>query len=146
VSGAACTQWLTNTDDSCTSFTPASGSLANYQAPAAVANPLAATNFRITGTDPNTAAGTTGNWTAASNPVIANAGTGAIILSKPCVGGPGAACTPAVGSIDLTLNLATTLPWLLGSWTSAGAWDQNPTARLRFGASKAPYIYLRERY
>lgn len=146
VSGAACTQWLTNTDDSCTSFTPASGSLANYQAPAAVANPLAATNFRITGTDPNTAAGTTGNWTAASNPVIANAGTGAIILSKPCVGGPGAACTPAVGSVDLTLNLATTLPWLLGSWTSAGAWDQNPTARLRFGASKAPYIYLRERY
>ncbi|OHC61430.1 MAG: hypothetical protein A2040_12510 [Rhodocyclales bacterium GWA2_65_19] len=145
VVGTACTQWLTNTDDSCTSFTPADGSLANYQAPASVTNPLAATNFRITGTDPNTATGTTGNWTTASNPVTMSSGSGTIILSKPCIGGPGAACTSAVGSVDLTLDL-TTMPWLQGTWTSTGAWDQNPTARLRFGSPKAPYIYLRERY
>lgn len=142
VVGTACTQWRTNTDDSCTSFTAAEGSLANYQAPAAVTNPLAATNFRITGTDPNTGAGTTGNWTAASNPVTTNSGSGTIILSKPCVN-PG--CTSAVGSVDLTLDLAA-MPWLKGSWTSAGTWNESPTARLRFGSPKAPYIYLRERY
>jgi hypothetical protein len=146
VAGVACTQWRTNTNDSCTSFTPANGTLANYQAPSAVTNPLAATNFRITGTDPNTATGTTGNWTAASIPVTTSSGTGTIILSKPCVGGPGAACTSAVGSVDLTLDLTANLSWLLGTWTSTGAWDQNPTARLRFGSPKAPYIYLRERY
>lgn len=144
VSGANCTQWNTNTDDACTSFTPANGTLANYQAPASVTNPLASTNFRITGTNPNTATGGTGNWTAAS--VTTNSGTGTIILSKPCVGGPGAACSAAVGSVDMTLDLSAGLPWLQGSWTSAGAWNQNPTARLKFGSPKAPYIYLRERY
>lgn len=146
VSGTTCTQWRTNSDDSCTSFTPTSASLANYQAPASVTNPLASTNFRITGTDPNTASGTTGNWMTASNPVTMSSGIDTIVLNKPCVGGPGAACTSAVGSVDLTLDLTTSLPWLQGTWTSSGAWDQNPTARLRFGSPKAPYIYLRERY
>lgn len=144
VSGTNCTQWTTNADDGCTSFTPANGTLANYQAPASVTNPLASTNFRITGTNPNTATGSTGNWTAAS--VTTSSGIGTIILSKPCVGGPGAACSAAVGSVDLTLDLSVGLPWLQGSWTSVGAWNQNPTARLKFGSPKAPFIYLRERY
>ncbi len=146
VGGTACTQWLPNTADSCTSFTPTIGSLANYLAPATVTNPLAAANFRITGTDPNTGAGSTGNWMTAANPTTLNQGIGTIILNRPCVGGPSPACTTAVGSADLTLDLSTSFPWLRGTWTSSGAWNESPTARLKFGSPKAPYIYLRERY
>ncbi|MDP3514437.1 MAG: hypothetical protein Q8S20_16980, partial [Sulfuritalea sp.] len=137
VVSAACTQWRTNTDDSCTGVSAAMGSLAYGTA----GTPLANANFRITGTDPNTGAGATGNWMTAS-PLTLTTGTATIVLNKPCVN-PG--CTSAVGSVDLTLDLAA-MPWLEGSWTSAGAWNQNPTARLRFGSPKAPYIYLRERY
>ncbi|MCF8177017.1 MAG: hypothetical protein K9J74_00770 [Sulfuritalea sp.] len=147
VGGSACTQWLTNTADSCTSFTPAIGSLGvTYRAPATVTNQLANSNFRITGTDPNTGAGSTGNWMTAANPTTLNQGIGTIILNRPCEGGPSPDCTTAVGSVDLTLDLSTNFPWLMGTWTSAGAWNESPTARLKFGSPKAPYIYLRERY
>lgn len=44
------------------------------------------------------------------------------------------------------------MPWLRGFWgpaascRSAAAYNQDPNARLRFGSSKAPFIYMRERY
>ncbi|MCX7156853.1 MAG: hypothetical protein NTW45_10490 [Rhodocyclales bacterium] len=132
------TTWTLNTNDACTSVTSTMGVLAYGTS----GTPLANGNFRITSTDPNTGLGSTGNWMTASSTSLSG-GTGTIILNKPCVGGPGAACTSAVGSADLTLTVPA---WLRGTWTSSGNWDQNPSARIRFGAPKAPYIYLRERY
>lgn len=44
------------------------------------------------------------------------------------------------------------MPWLRGFWgpatscRNAAAYYQDPNARLRFGSSKAPFIYMRERY
>lgn len=137
VAGATCTQWRVNANDGCTSVSAAQGSLAY----GASGTPLAFANFRISATDPNTGAGTTGNWMSA-NPLTLSSGTGTIVLNRPCVGSP---CVRGTGSADLTLNLAT-MPWLQGTWTSAGAWNENPTARIKFGSPKAPYIYLRERY
>jgi len=79
------------------------------------------------------------------------------------------ALTPSTGSVDLAVNLgagisaanaclttwsngpsATTAPTpslthLAGQWCGTSA-DKAPLARARFGSSKAPYIYLRERY
>ena len=48
------------------------------------------------------------------------------------------------GSMDLKANLGT-LDWLRGNWTG-GNFDQDPTARVRLGSARAPYIYLRERF
>lgn len=55
--------------------------------------------------------------------------------------------TPATQGIG-TVDLRYTAPaWLQGDWTSAGTgYDENPAARIKFGSSKAPYIYMRERY
>lgn len=80
--------------------------------------------------------------------------------------------TTGVGSYDIALNLGATgiandhsciatpparpattaanQPWLQGFWSgncgSTPAWQQDPNARIKLGSSKAPYIYLRERY
>ena len=139
VTGTSCTDWRTNTDDGCTAVSSTMGGLAY----GAVGTPLANGNFRITGTDPNTGAGTTGNWMPTSSSTLTS-GAGTLILNKPCVGGPGAACTPATGSVDLTL---TAPAWLQGRWSGAASgFVENPIARIKFGSPKAPYIYLRERY
>ncbi|MEI8163699.1 MAG: DUF6701 domain-containing protein, partial [Betaproteobacteria bacterium] len=130
------TEWKTNTDDGCTSITSTMGSLVYGTG----GTPLADANFRITGTDPNTGSGATGNWMATSSSTLAS-GAGTVIVNRPCVAGT--PCTAATGSVDLTL---TAPAWLQGTWTSSGAWNQSPTARLKFGSPKAPYIYLRERY
>ncbi len=74
--------------------------------------------------------------------------------------------TAPAGSYDIAANLnaagsdtscnaahggtAANLPWLQGDWSaSCGGippWQQDPSARVRLGSPKAPYIYLRERY
>lgn len=74
--------------------------------------------------------------------------------------------TASTGSYDIAFNLnaagndtscnvahggmAANKPWLQGHWSgSCGAipaWQQDPSARVRLGSPRAPYIYLRERY
>lgn len=76
--------------------------------------------------------------------------------------------TAAAGSYDIALDLnaagvdtscnaahggtAANKPWLQGYWSTpancggVAAWAQDPNARVRLGAARAPYIYLRERY
>lgn len=84
------------------------------------------------------------------NPITS--GRGRIVLTKPGV----------TGSADMAINLGgstadascntlhplttgANLAWLRGKWCGPG-FDKDPGARVRFGTSKAPYIYLRERY
>jgi hypothetical protein len=81
-----------------------------------------------------------------------SAGQGSIVLTKPSL----------VGSADMAFNLGSTATdascnashpattgadksWLRGKWCGSN-YDKDPNARIRFGVSKAPYIYLRERY
>jgi MSHA biogenesis protein MshQ len=48
------------------------------------------------------------------------------------------------GFADLALTAPT---WLDGWWSGAATgYSEDPVARIRFGSSRAPYIYLRERY
>lgn len=100
----------------------------------------------------------------------ANIATGG--LAAPSVGALSAGIgfitfnTAPAGSYDIAANLnaagsdtscnaahggtAANLPWLQGDWSaSCGGippWQQDPSARVRLGSPKAPYIYLRERY
>jgi len=95
-------------------------------------------------------------------------GQGYLAFTAPSSGG-----TPVSGSMDVALDLGNvgdtfntcvsslqasttvtpaSMPWLRGFWgpatscRNAAAYNQDPNARLRFGSSKAPYIYMRERY
>lgn len=95
-------------------------------------------------------------------------GQGYLAFTTPSSGG-----TPVSGSMDVALDLGNvgdtfntcvsslqasttvtpaSMPWLRGFWgpatscRNAAAYNQDPNARLRFGSSKAPYIYMRERY
>ncbi len=95
-------------------------------------------------------------------------GQGYLAFTAPSSGG-----TPVSGSVDVALDLGNvgdsfntcvtslqgsttvtpaSMPWLRGFWgpaascRSAAAYNQDPNARLRFGSSKAPFIYMRERY
>ncbi len=76
--------------------------------------------------------------------------------------------TAAAGSYDIALDLnaagvdtscnaahagaPANKPWLQGHWSApancggVAAWAQDPSARIRLGSPRAPYIYLRERY
>lgn len=95
-------------------------------------------------------------------------GQGYLAFTAPSSGG-----TPVSGSMDVALDLGNvgdsfntcvtslqgsttvtpaSMPWLRGFWgpatscRNAAAYYQDPNARLRFGSSKAPFIYMRERY
>ena len=122
--------WQTNADDNCTSFGAVIATLSNYKAPPS-GTALAPGNFSIAS-----------NWTSGTvtlGTTPAASGTANIVLSKPS--------PTATGSVDLTLDLTSALPWLRGTWSSVGtAWQQNPAVRLNFGASRSPFIYLREMY
>lgn len=97
-------------------------------------------------------------------------------LSVPVVGAMNAGigfitfAPVAAGSYDIAVNLGTSvsdtscnappLPgstpanqtWLKGHWSApascggVAAWAQDPSARIKLGSPRAPYIYLRERY
>ena len=139
-------KWDTHAADSCTSLPASSIALGNYIAPPA-GTAVSAANMGIAPTD-HRPAGT----------VALVGGVGTIVLVKP---GP-----VATGTFDVVVNLGTglvspnscepiaaafvggtgtSLGYLLGNWCGA-AYDRAPSARVKLGASKAPYIYLRERY
>ncbi len=137
------TAWVTHAADSCTT-------LPNQRDNLAIGNQqgtLTALNY--------------GSAKVPSAALALSSGLGTIILAAPDAG--------TAGSADIALNLtgtttdvscntthpATTsgasLPWLQGKWGGSAActstlYDRDPNARVRFGSSKAPYIYLRERY
>lgn len=123
ITGTNCTEWRTNTDDTCTRFTSSDASLPNYQGLNATNFPLTRWSASLSRTDPiGTGTGVT-------------PGQGVIVLNPPS--------PTATGSVDLLLTVPV---WLQGSWDSDGLYDDNPTARIKFGSPKAPYIYMRERY
>lgn len=114
-----------NTSDSCTAF-PASA--------------VAITNSQVTTSVPP------GN-------ISLSGGQGNITLNKPTGGG--------MGTLDLALDLnaggadgscnashsgsPASLTWLQYAWCG-GVFTKDPNARIKFGSSKTPFIYLRERY
>ncbi|HEY6898308.1 MAG TPA: DUF6701 domain-containing protein [Rhodocyclaceae bacterium] len=94
-----------------------------------------------------------------AGPTLSN-GVGTITLDKPS----------GAGKVDLAINLGSgvaastacmgtawasgptggsaptnTLTHLAGNWCG-GTYDKAPSARVKFGAAKAPYLYYRERY
>jgi hypothetical protein len=120
------TAWTLNAADNCTS--------------------LAANAFGLSG-------GIAANTSASAVPPLTG-GKGTLTLAKPS--------PVAVGSVDVAANLGATgvtadvscnashpattaanMPWLQFAWCNT---KLDPNARVKFGAAKAPYIYLRERY
>lgn len=116
-----------------------------------------------------------GRWTintldSTTSLVAGNLSTGGLVVSS--VGGLANGVgtivfgQAAAGRYDIAVNLnaaggdtscnavhggsGAMLPWLKGFWSTAcngtAAWQQDPSARIRLGSAKAPYIYLRERY
>ena len=113
------------------------------------------------------------NTLDSSNPILAaNVATGGLTVNGLTALSNGSGFitfnTAAAGSYDIALNLnaagsdtscnamhggaAANKPWLQGYWSApancggVAAWAQDPNARIRLGSSRAPYIYLRERY
>jgi hypothetical protein len=136
-----------NSSDSCTSIPASAIALGNYIAP------VSTLNMGIAPTDHRPAAAIT----------LSN-GSGTILMTKPN--------PAATGSFDMVLNLGTgvtsagnkscepvvfdgsfvggttpasSLSYLLGNWCGT-AYDRAPSARIKLGSPKAPYLYLRERY
>ena len=126
--------WQTNSADSCTSIP---------------ANALVLGNYKVGLNGTNLGAShLPGSATPLSN------GTARFAVAKPS--------PAAVGSVDLAINLGATsgdancigagmtatganLSWLRGNWCGGG-YVKDPSARIKFGSPKAPFIYLRERY
>jgi hypothetical protein len=123
-----------NDEDSCTSIPTGSLAIGNYK------RGLDATNM--------------GSGHLPGSPVTLNGGSATINVTKPS--------PSAVGSVDLAINLGATgadancigagmtaagsnLSWLRGNWC-AGGFVRDPNARLTFGTSRSPFIYLREMY
>jgi MSHA biogenesis protein MshQ len=84
-----------------------------------------------------------------------NAGIGFITFNAAAVGTYDIAIDLNAAGADTSCNAAhagtgANKPWLQGSWSAScggvAAWAQDPNARVRLGTSKAPYIYMRERY
>ena len=121
------TNWVINSSDSCTTIVAggvtASGGIASNTCFLANPRPSSPTNAACQASSPAmTASAGLGSW---------------YVFDKT---------TPQVGIADLTINLST-MPWLQGRWSGSGtSYTENPIARIKFGSSKAPYIYLRERY
>jgi hypothetical protein len=113
------------------------------------------------------------NTLDSSNPIVAgNIATGGLTVNglTALTNGSGFITfnSAAAGSYDIALNLnsagsdtscnavhggaAANKPWLQGHWSApancggVAVWAQDPSARVRLGSPRAPYIYLRERY
>jgi len=121
------TNWIINTNDTCTTI--AAGGMT-------ASNGIATNTCFLT--NPRPSAPTNASCQANSPAITTAAGVGSwYVFDKT---------TPQVGYTDLTINLSAT-PWLLGRWSGSGtSYTENPIARIKFGSPKAPYIYLRERY
>lgn len=86
-----------------------------------------------------------------------NAGVGFITFNTVGVGSYDIAINLNAAGVDTSCNpghggTAGNKPWLQGFWAPKAScnntdpWNQDPSARVRLGSPKAPYIYLRERY
>jgi hypothetical protein len=113
------TKWMPNTADNCSALAAANlARPAGLGAPAVTySNGVGLITFPIAGV---------GNYDIAANLNAAGDDTSCNKLPHP-VG------TPAGNK-----------PWLQFGWCAGG--NKDPNARIRLGAPKAPYIYLRERY
>ena len=141
VTAGNCTDWRTNTSDTCTSIGPNTVQIGSVVQAAGSALAFAA---------PPAGVGVT--------PMSPTSPGMATLIMTPS--------TRGVGSADLRLNLGgsvgttgcgtisspqggvaptTSLAYLAGNWCGSD-YDRAPTARIKFGSPKAPYIYLRERY
>jgi MSHA biogenesis protein MshQ len=76
-------------------------------------------------------------------PGAGNAGSVDLALQLDPVAS-GSTCT-AVGGAT-TAAVTANMPWLLGRWNGAAAYDQNPTTRATFSSYRSPYIYWRENF
>jgi len=129
--------WQTNSADSCTSIPVNALVLGNYKG-------------SLNGTN-------TGASHLPGSAITLNGGLATFIVTKPA--------PTAVGSADLAINLGATsgdancigagmtqapsganLSWLRGNWCGTAGYVKDPSARLKFGSPKAPFIYLREKY
>jgi MSHA biogenesis protein MshQ len=137
--------WVTNADDSCTT-------LPNQRDNLAIGNHLGTLT-----------AGNYGSGKVPSAALTLGSGRGTIVLAAPNAGTSGSAdialnLNPAATTVDVSCNTThpptisgANLPWLQGKWGGSIAcpstlYDRDPSARIKFGSPKAPYIYLRERY
>jgi hypothetical protein len=128
--------WETNTLDSVTQIKNENLSLVNYK-------------------------GALSSLSTPTNPAMTlDQGAGTLIF-------PAAGATN-IGSVDVAVDLTSStdascntshgglgtsaMPWLQGYWgapancNSAAAYAQDPSARIKVGSPKAPYIYMRENY
>jgi len=138
VSGTSCTEWRTNTDDSCTSVNAATLQIGSIVKPAGSALALSTppTGVTVTQTSP-------GRWTLIVTPATKGVGSGDILLN---LGGivTTASCTTLTSAVGGGVPTPA-LDYLAGNWCGAN-YDRTSVARIRFGSPKAPHIYLRERY
>ncbi|MDO8931686.1 MAG: hypothetical protein Q7U97_04770, partial [Rhodocyclaceae bacterium] len=136
-----CTDWRTNTDDTCTN--PAANTLQIGSVTRPVGSSLAFSTppTGVTVTQPP---GQPGQWVVTITPATRGVGSadvrfnlGGVVTTTGCpttlTGPVGGAAPPS--AID----------YLAGNWCGS-TYDKSATARLRFGSPRAPYIYLRERY
>ena len=143
--------WITHTDDSKTTLPAASFALGNYIAP-----PSGVTGTAVSSSN-------MGSSHLPGSSLTLGQGLNTLILTKPN--------PTAIGSFDVVANLnggvkntggyscepvsadssytsgttSAALPWLLGNWCGSN-FDKAPSARVKLGASKTSFIYLRERY
>jgi MSHA biogenesis protein MshQ len=127
--------FTTNALDNCTSIPASALVLGNYKA-------------GLNGTNMG------GSHLPGSSTVLSG-GTATLTVTKPS--------PAAVGSVDLAINLGATgfdancigagmtaaganLPWLRGNWCGGAGFIKDPNARLNFGTSRSPFIFLREMY
>ncbi|MBI4293686.1 MAG: DUF11 domain-containing protein [Betaproteobacteria bacterium] len=128
--------FIANADDSCTQIAPANLAIGNYK------GSLNGTNM--------------GSSHLPGSPITLSGGNATITATKPS--------PAAVGSVDLAINLGATsgdancigggfpaaasgtdFAWLRGSWCGT-AFVRDPNARITFGSSRRPFIFLREMY
>ena len=126
--------WQSNSQDNCTTIPAGSLVFGNYR-------------------------GALSSTTSPGSPTLSG-GTALLTVNNPLA---------EKGSVDLSINLGAPPPatsqdascitwspavadstradlaWLRGNWCG-GSFDKDPNARLRFGASRSPFIFLREMY
>lgn len=148
--GGATPIFVTNTEDNCTPLSTTNLAIGNYMLPLAA---LATCGFApATAPYTGTCKGTYSSSTTLSG------GSATLVMSSAGV----------TGSADIAFNLTNTnadvscntthpattgrnIPWLEGKWGGSTAcpstlYDRDPNARVRFGSSRSPVIYLREMY
>lgn len=139
--------WQKNTDDSCTPLTIGTVAIGNVLKPAGSLLAFSVPPIGIAG-DPLARLGA-GSTNLRITPFTTGFGSADIVLNlgNGVTNSGSKSCEPA--AFDATYvggtAPATSLTYLSGNWCGA-AYDKAPSARVKLGSPKAPYIYLRERY